>query len=39
MVFGYVVVGKKVLEELNKGDKIIFVKVVVGFENIVEFEV
>ena len=37
-VFGYVVAGKKVLEELNKGDKIISAKVVAGFENIVEPE-
>ncbi|MEM1171805.1 MAG: peptidylprolyl isomerase [Cyanobacteria bacterium P01_H01_bin.35] len=37
-VFGYVVEGKKVLEELGKGDKIISAKVVDGLENIVEPE-
>lgn len=35
-VFGYVVAGKKVLEQLAKGDKIISAKVVAGLENIVE---
>ena len=35
-VFGYVVAGKKVLEQLGKGDKIISAKVVAGLENIVE---
>ncbi|MDE5115243.1 MAG: peptidylprolyl isomerase, partial [Trichodesmium sp. St15_bin1_1] len=37
-VFGYVVAGKKVLEQLGKGDKIISAKVVAGLENIVEPE-
>ncbi len=37
-VFGYVVEGKKVLEELGKGDKIISAKVVDGLENLVEPE-
>ncbi|WP_210407291.1 peptidylprolyl isomerase, partial [Hydrocoleum sp. CS-953] len=37
-VFGYVVEGKKVLEELGKGDKIISAKVVAGLENLVEPE-
>ncbi len=37
-VFGYVVAGKKVLEQLAKGDKIISAKVVAGLENIVEPE-
>ncbi|NET29126.1 peptidylprolyl isomerase [Okeania sp. SIO1I7] len=37
-VFGYVVEGKKVLEKLGKGDKIISAKVVAGLENLVEPE-
>ncbi|NEQ41245.1 MAG: peptidylprolyl isomerase [Okeania sp. SIO3I5] len=37
-VFGYVVEGKKVLEQLGKGDKIISAKVVAGLENLVEPE-
>ncbi|MEB3341742.1 peptidylprolyl isomerase [Okeania sp.] len=37
-VFGYVVEGKKVLEKLRKGDKIISAKVVAGLENLVEPE-
>ncbi|NEO56758.1 MAG: peptidylprolyl isomerase [Okeania sp. SIO3B5] len=37
-VFGYVVEGKKVLEKLAKGDKIISAKVVAGLENLVEPE-
>ena len=38
-VFGYVVEGKKVLEKLGKGDKIISAKVVAGLENLVEPDV
>ncbi|NES02554.1 MAG: peptidylprolyl isomerase [Okeania sp. SIO2F4] len=37
-VFGYVVEGKKVLEQLGKGDKILSAKVVAGLENLVEPE-
>ncbi|WP_202220208.1 peptidylprolyl isomerase [Okeania sp. KiyG1] len=37
-VFGYVVEGKKILEKLGKGDKIISAKVVAGLENLVEPE-
>ncbi|MCL2933344.1 MAG: peptidylprolyl isomerase [Trichodesmium sp. MAG_R03] len=37
-VFGYVVSGKKVLEQLSKGSKIISAKVVAGLENLVEPE-
>ncbi|MGD1700172.1 peptidylprolyl isomerase [Dapis sp. BLCC M229] len=37
-VFGYVVEGKKVLEKLGKGDKILSAKVVSGLENLVEPE-
>ncbi|MGK7920925.1 MAG: peptidylprolyl isomerase [Trichodesmium sp.] len=37
-VFGYVVEGKKVLEKLGQGDKIISAKVVAGLENLVEPE-
>jgi peptidylprolyl isomerase len=35
-VFGYVVEGKEVLEELTQGDKIISAKVVKGLDNLVE---
>ena len=35
-VFGYVVEGKEVLEELTEGDKIISAKVVKGLDNLVE---
>ncbi|NEP77733.1 MAG: peptidylprolyl isomerase [Okeania sp. SIO3C4] len=37
-VFGYVVEGKKILEKLGKGDKIISAKVIAGLENLVEPE-
>ncbi|MBD1884530.1 peptidylprolyl isomerase [Microcoleus vaginatus] len=38
-VFGYMIEGKEVLEQLKQGDKIVFAKVVKGIENLVRPQV